>query len=139
MRRVRAKSGKIYTYGKYKHKSTRGKVLVSKKGRVNYKNVKEYVDGIMNSNMSDSQKRSVLTKLQIEMDDRRKSGANSNKGLTTNGFENLMHDNYTEQERMFANAGWDIDDVADEYDIDRQALRNPNNWNGSKFSWNGKT
>ena len=40
---------------------------------------------------------------------------------------------------MFANAGWDLADVAEEYDIDEDALRNSKNWNGSNFTWNGKT
>lgn len=139
MRRVKSKSGKIYVYENYKHKSTRSKVLVSKSGRVNYKNVKEYVNKIMNSDMSDNDKRSILNKLDIEIEDRRRSGPNKNKGLTINGFENIRHAGYTEQEQMFANAGWDLEDVAAEYDIDETALRNPKNWNGSKFTWNGKT
>lgn len=105
MRRVKAKSGKIYTYGSYKHKSTRSKVLVSKTGRVNYKNVKEYVAKIEASDMNENEKISVLNKLKIEIDDRRRSGTNKNKGLTINGFENIRHDSYNEQEQMFANAG----------------------------------
>lgn len=122
---------KVY---EYKHKSTRKPTLVSKSGKVNTKNVDKYKKEIMSdSNLTSSQKKTIINDLDAVIKDRKDSG----KKLTVAGFEG--HRARNEIDRMFANAGRDIDDVAAEHNIDPNALRNAKNWHGNEFTYNGKT
>ena len=122
---------KVY---EYKHKSTRKPTLVGKNGKVNTKNVNKYKQEIMSDpNLTPSQKRTIVNDLDAVIKDRKATG----KKLTVAGFEG--HRARNEVDRMFANAGRDIDDVAAEHNIDPNALRNTKNWNGNQFTWNGET
>lgn len=123
----------------YKHKSTRGATLVNKRGKINKQNVNDYINAINNNkNLTANQKRNIINHLKIEIKDRH----DNHKALTTNGFEGIRRNfghKINEYEQRFANAGYDIDDVAQDLGIPTQALMNPKNWNGSEFSYNGKT
>ena len=116
-----------------RRKSSRGRVLVSAKGRKNYKNIEEYKNKIKTDpNLTDAEKEATLYDLDIYIDQRIKENkSSSGKRLTTHGFEGWESD--TELERMFANVGMSAEEVAEEYGLDEQELLDPNNWNGAVF------
>lgn len=138
VKRVVSKSGKIYLYDaskyKYKHKSTRGATLVGKTGKINRKNINKYEDAIRASaDLTEGEKINLINKLEAEISARHKRG----EKLSTTGFEGTQAED--EIDRMFANAGVSTEDVAVEYGIPEDELRNPDNWSGNTFSYGGRT
>lgn len=120
-----------YTYKQ--GRSRKGKVLVSNKGVVNQKNVTKFKNDIMNSKLSDAEKRTLLADLDARIRQRKKS----KHKLTTTGFAGLQQEQ--EIERLFANAGYSIEEAAKEYGIDESALRDAENWTGEIFTYDGIT
>lgn len=114
----------VYEHGK----STKGKILVNKEGKVNEKNLKKYIDSInSNTSLSETDKKE-LTDLLSEIVHNRQY---KKKELTTSGFASLKINNPIE--RMFSNAGYSVDDVVNEYGFDRDELLNEENWKGSVY------
>ena len=116
----------------YEHKSTRGKTLVGKNGKVNKKNVDEFIKEINNNpELSAVQKRTMVNELRAEIRDR----VHNNKKLTTTGFAGQRAD--TDVERMFYNVGIDPEEIAAEQNIDILDLIDKRNWAGDVFTING--
>ena len=137
IKRVKSKSGKVYEYDtskyKYKHKSTRGRVLVGKNGRINKNNIDAFKDNIDNNpNYTDLEKLYLKTDLDALVKQKHKAG----EKLTTNGFLSRQKDDAIS--RMFMNAGYDVDVVASRYGFNTDALLDESNWNGDIFTYNGK-
>ena len=140
MRRVtrtwKTKAGKTvtrtYTY-KYK-KSRRGTVYVNAKGQKNKRNIQNYIDNINNSNMTEAEKRTAINEFMAEVNKRKKN----KERFTSNGWAGMQEKDA--RKRMFANAGYDIDDeddladLLDEYGIDEAEFRDDKNWQGNKFT-----
>ena len=128
---------KIYEYeydaSKYKYGktgSTRGKVLVNSKGVVNTKNVAKYKAQIMSSSeLTDVQKDTLVNTVDSWVFDRKRRKTK----LTTTGFEGIIADD--SRTRMFANAGWSIDDAADELGISVADLLDEDNWTKDEFTF----
>lgn len=118
-----------YTYKQ--GRSRKGKVLVNDKGVVIQKNVNKFKAEIMNSKLSDAEKRTLVSDLDARIRQRKKS----KHKLTTTGFAGLQQDQ--EIERLFANAGYSIEEAAKEYGIDELALRDAGNWAGETFNYGG--
>ena len=116
-----------------RRKSTRGRVLVSRTGRKNTKNINDYKERIRNdSNLTPLEKRSKLADLDIYIEERAKKNRQfSGKRLTTTGFEGWEAE--TDLDRMFANLGMSPEEMAYEYDLDADELADPNNWKNGIF------
>lgn len=114
----------VYEHGK----STKGKILVNKQGKINEKNVEKYKETINNNaNISEEAKRELLEMLDQTIDHRK----DHIKELTTSGFRSLhINDPIT---RMFSNAGYSVEEVAEEYGLNVDDLLDEKNWNGSIF------
>lgn len=145
IKRVKSKSGKIYEYDaskyKYKHKSSRGLVLVSAKGKVNQKNVDKFKD-IIDSNDSYTLKDKISLKARLDEYVYQRKSEKNGKRLTSSGF--LGHIEATKKDsnrvkRLMANAGYSPEEVAREYDIDIDELLNLDNWSGDTFTYQGRT
>ena len=125
---------------KYSHKSTRGKTLVGKGGRINKKNVEATHKAIENSNeLTTVEKRAAHKELDAYVKVRHNQG----KKLTTNGLRAMtMSDDESFYEyadgykyaKMFANAGYSPEEAAAQIGVDSEALLNPANWNGEVFT-----
>lgn len=116
-----------------RRKSSRGRVLVSAKGRKNTKNINDYIDKINHDpNLTEGEKRSKIADLKIYIEDRAKHNRQlTGKRLTTNGFEGWEAD--SELNRMFANLGMSAEELAYEYDLDAEELLDPSNWENGVF------
>lgn len=115
---------KTKTYD-YTRKSRRGKVLVSKSGKINTKNVDEYKRDIMaNSEYTDAEKRALVADLNIITKQSSKAGTR----LTTHGFEGKIASDAID--RMFINSGSSVEEVAEWYGLDEADIRNKKNWSG---------
>lgn len=113
---------KTYTY---KHKSTKGKILVTKNGKVNQKNVNALKNAIQNDpNFNDAEKRAALMDLNVRVSYMSKN----KKRLTTTGFQGWLKDN--KYDRFFANAGYSLEEFAedDEINLSPDYIRNESNW-----------
>ena len=132
IKRVRAKSGKIYEYDaskyKYKHKSTRGLTLVGKNGAV-YRKIIEKLKETIDAN--DNYSRAEKIYLKSELDDLVKRRHNSKEKLTSSGFFGKQESD--EVRRLFINAGYDPKEVADIYGFDPKHLLNPENWQNNEY------
>jgi hypothetical protein len=116
---------KTKTYD-YTRKSRRGKVLVSKNGKINTKNIDEYKREIMaNSEYTDAEKRALIADLNIITKQSSKSGTR----LTTRGFEGKIATDAID--RMFINSGSSVEEVASWYGLDPADIRNKSNWSGN--------
>ena len=138
VKRVKSKSGKIYLYDakkyRYQHKSTRGATLVGKSGKINRKNVDAYIEAIKkNEGLTEAEKISLVADLEEQVNARHKRA----EKLTTTGFEGYQKEDAFD--RMFANAGVSTEEIADEYGIPEDALRDPANWSGDIFTYGGRT
>lgn len=121
---------KTYTYS---HKSTKGKVLVSKTGKVKTKNVEAMRAAIKgNPAYTDAEKRAALNDLEILVKIRSKN----KERLTTTGFTGWRQDNETD--RFFANAGYSVEEFAAELGIDPDEVRDRDNWVDGKFKLGDK-
>lgn len=117
---------KTYSYDR---KSSKGAVLVNSKGKINYKNVKKFKEAIDNrTDLSASEKRTIKADLDAYVHTRH---MNKEK-LTTTGF--IGHRTKNAPERMFANAGMTSEEIAEEYELDENELRDPNRWVGNIFT-----
>lgn len=116
-----------------RRKSSRGKVLVSPKGRKYTKNIEDFEKSIMNdSSLSAGEKRAKIADLRAYIEDRAKQNrAGWGRRLTTNGFEAFEKD--TGLERMFSSVGMSAQEIADEYGLDEQELLDPRNWDKDVF------
>lgn len=139
IKKVKAKSGKVYTYDaskyQYKHKSTRGLTLVGKNGRIDKANIQKFKDAIdANKSYSAAEKRYLKADLDAMVKQKHRAG----EKMTTTGF--LGHLEKNKISKMFTNAGYSTADVASEYGISEAELLDPNNWLGDVFtSIGGKT
>lgn len=141
-RTYKTKSGKLvtktYTYGgdkyKYKHKSTKGKVLVNSRGVINKKNIEKLKEEIMNDpNLTNAEKRAALKDIDVYVFTRHQN----KQKLTTTGFAGIeANDDIT---RMFANAGYTVEDAADLIGVDPDELLDEDNWVDGDFIYNGHT
>lgn len=118
---------KSYTYGV--GKSRRGKVLVSKSGTLNKKNIQAFKDEINNSKKySAAEKRALIADLNIIIKQRQKS----NRKLTTTGFVGEIEDKAIS--RMFANAGYSAEEAARELGVTEAEILDKRNWSGETFT-----
>ena len=126
---------KVYTYDsskyKYKHKSTRGKVLVSAKGKVNKKNVEEFKQQIDNSNYDINTKRTLKNDLDVYIYQR----SRSKRKLTTNGFLGIESDDAIN--RLLSNLGVDADTLAEQIGVTEEDIYNEENWQNDLFTVGG--
>lgn len=131
----KTKSGKTITkIYQYKYKTSRkGKTYVDRKGRVNKKNVQNYVDNINASNMTAAEKRTAINDFLAEVDKRKVN----KERFTSNGWAGMQQKDA--RWRMFANAGYDVEDeddlaeLLDSHDIDRDEFFDEANWEGTTF------
>ena len=109
-------------------RSTKGKILVNKQGKINEKNVEKYKETIINNaNLSEEAKRQLMDVLNQTINLRK----DHIKELTTSGFRSLrINDPIT---RMFSNAGYSVEEVAEEYGLNVDDLLDQKNWNGSIY------
>lgn len=116
-----------------RRKSSRGRVLVSRTGRKNKKNIDTYIDKINNDReLTASEKRAKIADLRAYIEDRAKQNRQgTGKRLTTTGFEGWEAD--SDLERMFANVGMSAEEIAYEYNLDADELLDPDNWNKGVF------
>lgn len=119
---------KTYKYDT-KFKSRKSKTLVSKSGKINKKNVQEFKDEIMKSSeYNDAEKRTLINDLNIIVRKREKD----RRKLTVNGFLGEISDEAID--RMFANAGASVEEVAAWYDLDEADIRDKKNWSGDTLT-----
>lgn len=128
IKKVKAKSGKVYTYD-YTHKSTRGLTLVGKNGRIDKKNIQKFKD-IIDSTPGYTLAEKVY--LKADLDNMVKLRHKQKKKLTTTGF--LGHKAKDDREKMFANAGYTVEEVAARYNVPAGELLDPANWSGDTFT-----
>lgn len=118
---------KTYTYGV--GKSRRGKVLVSKSGKLNKKNIKAFKDEINSSTKyTEAEKRSLIADLNIMLKQRQKS----NRRLTTTGFVGELESEAVS--RMLSNAGYSIEEAATELGVSEADLLDAKNWKDDVFT-----
>lgn len=122
---------KTYTY---EGKSRRGKVLVSKSGKVNKKNVEAYRQQIDNNdNFSQAEKRMLKADLDNLIRQRSKNG----QKMTTTGFEGYEAE--TRVERFFVNAGYSVSEAAETLGVSEEELYDENNWQGNVLTVGGQS
>lgn len=143
IRKDGTKATKVYTYNDYKpNKSRRSKTLVYKNGKVNKTVYNDFADSISNSNISQASKLRLLLELEQEV----KSAHDNKRKLTISGFKGKRE--YTSGSRVdkgdakrrmfFINAGYSIEEAADELGVDETVLLDPDNWDGDVVTINGK-
>ena len=114
----------VYQHGK----STKGMILVNKKGKINQKNVDKFLESISNNKeISDDTKKEFIDLLQQKIQARK----DANKELTTSGFRSLSISDPIS--RMFSNAGYSAEEIANEYGFDVDELLDESNWNGDVY------
>lgn len=124
---------KTYKYDQ-KFKSRKSKTLVSKSGKINKKNVQDFKDEIMNSSeYNDAEKRTLINDLNIIVRKREKD----RRKLTVNGFLGEISDDAID--RMFANAGASVEEIAEWYDLDEADIRDKKNWSGDVLTIDKKS
>lgn len=122
---------KIYTY---EGKSRRGKVLVSKSGQVNKKNVEEYKQQIENSNVyTEAEKRMLKADLNNLIRQRSKN----KQKMTTTGFEGYEAE--TKIERFFVNAGYSVEEAAEILGVSEEEIYDKRNWQGNVLTVSGQS
>ena len=118
-----------YDYRNYKKKSTRGKTLVSKSGKINYKNIADFKNEIDNSmDLSDTMKRSMKADLDAYV----KQRSIDKQKLTVSGFQGHLESD--KMDRMFANLGASPDEIANEYGFDEYDLVDEANWSNGIYT-----
>ena len=124
---------KTYTYA---HPSKKGLTLVDKNGRVMNKNVERFKQAILdNTDYSEAKKRTLLADLNATIK-QRKSDKNR---LTTSGFLGKQESN--DIVRFLTNAGYSVDEFAEELEISIDDVLDTSNWNNGifmgiyKFNW----
>ena len=122
---------KIYTY---EHPSKKGLTLVDKRGRIMHKNIERFKQTIIdNTDYNEAQKRTLLADLEAYVEVRH----DNKKKLTTQGF--LGHQESDAITRFLTNAGYSIEEFAEEADVDIEDVVNPDNWHDNFFIAAGRT
>lgn len=134
---------KVYTYSDYKpNKSRRSKTLVYKSGKVNKTVYNEFADTISNSNISQASKLRLLLELEQEVkaahDDKRKLTISGFKGKREYTSGSRLDKDESKRRMFFINAGYSIEEAAEELGVDEAMLLDPNNWDGDVVNINGK-
>lgn len=111
---------KVY---EYKSTSRRGKTLVGKSGRVNQKNVDAFKEQIRQSSKNEAEKRTLIADLDALVHQRH----NSKKKLTVSGFLGKMRRDAPS--RFLTNAGYSVEEFAEETGLDEADILDPRHWN----------
>lgn len=120
----------------YSHKSTRGKVLVSKKGVVYKKNVEALKGKIDSMDIPYADKRYMLNQLEEQVFTAKRSKSR----LDTNGFMGRMEDDKIS--RFFTNMGYSMGEVAEQLGLgfdELDELLDESNWKSDVFSYGGRS
>ena len=135
IRTYKLKSGKKVTkVYEYTRRSSRGKTLVSKTGKVNKNNVEKLKAQIKSDDsLTEVDKRSIIADINENVNEARKN----KRKLTTTGLEGRRTADPIE--RMFANAGVSYEEEALYLGIDPNELRKESNWSGDEFNYGGRT
>lgn len=124
---------KEYTYS---HKSTKGKVLVSKKGVVYKKNVEAFKSKINDMDIPYADKRFMLNQLEEQVNVAHKNRSK----MDTNGFLGRLEEDKIS--RYFTNMGYSLGEVADQLGLgfdELDELLEESNWDRDVFSYGGKS
>lgn len=119
-----------YEYGK----STKGKVLVNKKGQINKKNFEAYKQRLIDEAREKGASPAKVRTLQSELEDYVKDRSIHKQRLTTTGFEGHMeyYNNMSTGENKiksyFANFGTDVETEAEILGINPIDILNEANW-----------
>ena len=115
---------KTYTYTG-KGKSRRGLTLVGKNGKVNKKNIEKFKNEInADSSLTAAEKRGLIADLNIIA----KQRAKDKSKLTTTGFYGELAS--TKISTLLANAGYSVEEAADELGITETDILDAKNWSG---------
>lgn len=115
LQRVVSKKGKEYFYD-------RDRLVLVKNGVIHQKNVDKYIRSIeKDPNIKESKKRTIINELKARVSQKARDG----ESMSNYGFEGFRAKN--DIDRMFANHGRTVDEVAKEFNIDEAALKNPKN------------
>jgi hypothetical protein len=132
---------KIYTY-QGSGKSRRGLTLVSKKGKINKKNIEKFKNEIKaDTELTTAEKYGLIKDVDILVQTRSENG----KKLTTTGFygkqigasKDEQINKIRNIERLLANAGYSVEEAAEELDIDESDILETSNWSGDIFTFAG--
>lgn len=133
---------KTYTYD-YTGRSRKGKTLVSASGALNYTNIKEFKQQILsNKDYREDQKRSLINDLETKIKEKKRHKSK----LTTTGFLGYKVGRAEGEDadvasikRLLTNAGYSVEEAAEELGVTEEDILNTNNWKGDKFSHGSKT
>ena len=107
----------------YTHKSKKGLTLVDKRGRTLKKNVERFKQSILdNPNYNEAEKRMLIADLNATIKQRKLDA----RKLTTSGFMGKQESDATT--RFLANAGYSVDEFADELGVDIDDVLDQDNW-----------
>lgn len=130
MKRVKSKTGKVYTYSKT-YKRSKGGTLIYKSGKLNQAKIDSMLDEIKSTgDMYDVNE----FKLQLTRWEKRMKGV---KRLTVQTMRSLIADGKIE--KSIINFGYSVDELVDELNIkynetmSREYILNPSNWTNSKL------
>jgi hypothetical protein len=122
---------KTYTY-QGSGKSRRGLTLVGKNGKINKKNIEKFKNEVRaDSSLTAAEKQGIISDINIMTKQRAKEG----RKLTTTGFYGEMQGSRVE--RLLANAGYSLEEAAEELNITEADLLDANNWSGDIFKYAG--
>lgn len=124
---------KTYTYTG-KGKSRRGLTLVGKNGKINKKNLEKFKNEIKADNsLTTAEKQGIIADVNIMAKQRAQEG----RKLTTTGFYGELQN--TKISRLLANAGYSVEEAANELGITETDILNTSNWSGDIFRFAGIT
>lgn len=116
---------RTYTYA---HKSKKGLTLVDKRGRILKHNIERFEESIRNNtNYDEAYKRMLLADLKATVKQRKKD----TRKLTTSGFMGKQEQNAIV--RFLANAGYSVEEFADEINVDIDDVLDEDNWSDGIF------
>lgn len=126
---------KTYLYSKkyvYKRSLNKSTLLIDRRGGIRRKAVQRFKDQIMdqakNGKIGYDEAQYTIDELDYYLEER----AGQKKQLRVSGFLGHLADTATD--RMFANAGSNIDDEAMYLGVSTDVLRDPNNWRDGIFT-----
>ena len=138
---------KVYVYQNYKpSKTRRSKSLVTKSGKVNKDALGSFKDAIINSSdLSEATKQDYLKRIDVAV----KSAHDNKYKLTVSGLKGRLMEvgsisDIKEREEakirmMFVNAGYSLEEAAEELGVDELDLLNEANWNNGQLTLGDKT
>lgn len=135
---------KTYSYNKqykYKHKSTRGRVITDKMGRVHQKNLDAYLESVRKEARTRGLNDREILSLEHRIKALVKQKHDSRTRITTNGLTSKLirkGKDDSKIKKFLANAGYSPEDMAYELKVDEEEILNPNNWNNDMFTFNGR-